>query len=245
MCLERVQKVLSRRGYGSRRMIEQLIIAKKIILNKKIVVLGDKINIYKKNQFIIDSIKVTIQNEKIQKKMLLYHKPIGEISTHYDPFHKNTVFKNLPVIKKNRWLYIGRLDINTSGLLLFTNCGIIANYAMHPKNLIKRVYLVRFFGTLNNNKISLLKNGIQLEKDFIAFKEIKLHNHNKTNKWLKITLYEGKNREIRKLLNYLNIQVSRIIRIKYGDVKLPFFLKPKKWVYLNYKKINFLKKIVN
>ncbi|CAL4321322.1 Ribosomal large subunit pseudouridine synthase B [Buchnera aphidicola (Thelaxes suberi)] len=228
MAEERIQKILSRLGYGSRRSIEQLIQNNNIIINKKKIILGEKIDIKNIHELYINKIKINFnkKKQKIEKRILIYNKPVGEISTRKDPLNRITIFKNLPKLTNTKWISVGRLDLNTSGLIIFTNCGQTANKLMHPKNYIKRVYLARLFGKINVFKINMLRMGLTIENNFLHFNEIKIHNSNKTFKWYKVSLYEGKNREIRKLFNYLQIQVSRLIRIQYGSISLPHSLYP-------------------
>lgn len=240
---ERLQKYLAKYGYASRRKIEELIKEGKIKVDGVIAELGCKVT--SKNEimilgriFRVPSESFIDQNNNTDTtRLLIYNKPIGKICTTSDPQGRDTVFDDLPKLSYSKWINIGRLDINTSGLLLFTNNGELANQLMHPSNNFEREYLVRVLGEVDKSKLNKLLKGINLEDGVAKFKKITKVNkpvHNYTNKeitnsaanqWYKVVLTEGKNREIRRLWEAVDCKVSRLMRIRFGDYKLPRDLK--------------------
>jgi len=217
---EKLQKVLARQGMGSRRQLEQWIKDGRVKVNGKVAELGvrveatDKIN--------VDGIPIELPTAKqSQTRILLYHKPEGEISTVSDPEGRRTVFDKLPILKNQRWVSVGRLDIRTSGLLLFTNDGELANYLMHPSSELERVYAVRVRGKVSEGTIMLLLKGVMLDDGKAKFDAIMDaggsggHNH-----WYHVSLHEGRNREVRRLWESQDVTVSRLIRIQYGPIAL-------------------------
>ena len=220
MSEERLQKILSQAGLGSRREMERWIESGWVQVNGKQAKLGDvagptdKISV--KGRLISNPLKY----EK-QTRILLYHKPIGEISSRHDPEHSKTVFDNLPMLKYERWVQVGRLDLNTSGLLIFTNDGELANRLMHPRYEFEREYAVRVRGQVSPDTIKLLLRGVELEDGVAKFKQIEFRGGEGSNAWYHVVLTEGKNREVRRLWESQGLEVSRLIRIRYGKVKLP------------------------
>ena len=241
--LDKIQKILANAGVASRRQIEQWIKDNRIKVNNKPAELGQRISI--KDKILIDNklfkFPDFIKNpESIEHELIIYNKPVGEICSRSDPKHENTVFKNLPKPKVGRWIQVGRLDINTSGLLLFTTDGQLANKLMHPKSQIERVYLVRVFGNVTDDKINKLSSKVKLEDGFSSFKSIKKVNFNKPdakkdikkdhkNQWFECSLMRGKNREVRRLWESQDCSVSRLIRIRFAEYSLPKDLKPGKY----------------
>lgn len=224
----RIQKFLSEQGIASRRTIEAWIKTNRITINNTIAKLGDKINLNNKNQIKLDNKILKYNNLHIIKPVILiYHKPQGQICTRSDPKNRPTVFQNLPKLNNERWVAIGRLDLNTSGILLFTNNGDIANQLMHPKYNQKREYLVRIFGTATQEMLLKLTKGIKLkpENTICRFKTITLISQ-KSNSWYKVVLTEGKNREIKRLFSAVGLEVNRLIRTRFGNFTLPKTLKP-------------------
>lgn len=227
---EKIQKVLARAGYGSRRKIEKWIELGRITIDGHRAKLGDRVTI--KNTIAIDGkpCQIDIPSEKI--RVLMYHKPIGEISTRNDPEGRPTVFTHLPPLEHGRWISIGRLDINTSGLLLFTNSGELANEWMHPRAGIEREYAVRVHGDVTADKREQLLRGVELEDGLARFKKIINVGGEGTNHWFKVIVAEGKNRIVRRLWNSQGCDVSRLIRIRFGSIQLPENLKPGDWLEL-------------
>jgi len=217
---ERLQKILSQAGMGSRREIEEWIKQGLIQINGVQAKLGDvatpEDTIHVKGRVVANPLKV------VQKtRILLYHKPIGEISSRHDPKHSKTVFDHLPHLKQGRWVQVGRLDINTSGLLVFTNNGELANRLMHPKYQLEREYAVRVHGQVSQEIIRTLSQGVQLEDGFARFTRIEFRGGEGANSWYHVVIQEGRNREVRRLWQSQNIEVSRLIRIRYGRLVMP------------------------
>lgn len=223
MSKERLQKVLSQAGIGSRREMEGWIEQGMVTVNGDEATLGmsvgpdDKIGVKGK----------LIENPLAKEatiRVLVYHKPVGEISSRHDPKHERTVFDTLPYLKHGRWVQVGRLDINTSGLLLFTNNGELANQLMHPKFALEREYAVRVRGQVTEEAIELLLKGVMLEDGMAKFKRIEFKGGEGVNAWYHVTLTEGRNREVRRLWQSQGVEVSRLIRIRYGRVTMPRYL---------------------
>ncbi|VFP81475.1 pseudouridine synthase [Buchnera aphidicola] len=237
---EKIQKILSNSGLGSRRNIEKKICNKLIKVNGKIVLLGERF-IKKDIQYILLNNKKIILKKDIIK-IIIYNKPIGEICTNKDPYKRITVFNKLPKLYYSKWISVGRLDINTSGLLLFTNYGELAYRLMHPSYKIKREYLVRIFGKVSKKKIFILKKGVRIGNSISRFDEIINLNYKKKNQWFKVSLLQGKNKEVRLLWLSVGIKVNRLIRTRYGEIILPKNLKSGCFLELN---ANNKKKIFN
>lgn len=223
MSSERLQKILSQAGLGSRREMERWIASGWVQVNGQVAKIGDSASaedkIFVQGKLIANPLK------NAQKtRILLYHKPIGEISSRHDPAHPNTVFDNLPYLKQGRWVQVGRLDLNTSGLLIFTNNGELANQLMHPKYELEREYAVRVHGRVTDEAIAALLKGVTLEDGPAKFKRIDFKGGEGSNSWYHVILNEGRNREVRRMWESQNVQVSRLIRIRYGKLTLPRFL---------------------
>ena len=220
MSSERLQKLLSQAGYGSRREMERWIESGLVQVNGISAKLGDsatsddKISV--KGRIIDNPLKIAYKT-----RILLYHKPVGEISSRHDPKHSKTVFDNLPHLKQGRWVQVGRLDINTSGLLLFTNNGELANRLMHPKYELEREYAVRVYGQVSPDVINSLLKGVPFEEGTAKFKKIEYRGGEGTNSWYHVVLSEGRNREVRRLWQSQGVEVSRLIRIRYGKMYMP------------------------
>lgn len=230
---EKIQKILSNLGYGSRRYIESKIKTGNILVNGKPAFIGQCLNKKNFEEVFFNKEKIIFKKNK-KLKMIIYNKPLGEICTRNDPQKRLTIFNKLPVLHLSRWINIGRLDINTKGLLLFTNNGNLANQLMHPKNEIEREYYIRVFGDINANKINILKKGVQIKDSYISFRSIELISQNtKKNTWFKGVLCEGKNREIRLIFHAIECQVNKLIRVRYGNIFLPKNLKEGQWKNLN------------
>jgi 23S rRNA pseudouridine2605 synthase len=223
---ERLQKVLAAAGLGSRREIETWIEAGRVSVGTRIAKLGDRAT--PGEEVAVDGKPVNI-SKSTQARVLLYHKPVGELVTRSDPEGRATVFSQLP---PGRWVAVGRLDINSAGLLLFTDSGELANRLMHPRYEIEREYAVRVQGVLKREEIEKLTSGIHLEDGPAAFTRIKAMEERKatgTNRWYRVALREGRNREVRRLFEAVGARVSRLIRVRYGSVELPRDLDPGRW----------------
>jgi len=222
--MQRIQKVLAHQGAGSRRQIDQLLQEGRIKVNGKVATPGDQISGTEKIS--IDDKPFRLSRHIIKPKLLMYHKPVGVVSTRADPEGRPTVYNQLPKIQQGRWIGIGRLDINTSGLLLFTTDGDLANRLMHPSFEVEREYASRVRGEITEEKLTALKTGIQLEDGLARFDSISDSGGEGTNHWYHVVLREGKNREVRRLWDAVGVEVSRLVRVRYHDFTLPKWLKP-------------------
>jgi 23S rRNA pseudouridine2605 synthase len=241
---EKLQKVLARSGVGSRREMEAVISAGRVTVDGKVAHLGDRIN---PNQLVrVDGhpVKLAAEDEQVCR-VIAYHKPEGEICTRTDPDGRPTVFDRLPNIRGARWIAIGRLDINTSGLLLFTTDGELANRLMHPKFEVEREYSVRVFGEVNDAIIQRLRTGVELEDGKANFKKIKAMGGEGVNRWFNVVLTEGRNREVRRMWESQGTVVNRLIRIRYGDLLLPKHLPAGGYTEFGLEDVNYLRKLVH
>lgn len=242
---EKLQKILARAGQGSRREIEAVIAAGRVSVNGKIATLGDRVEVNSSLKIRIDGQLISlIPKQKEICRVLMYYKPEGELCTRHDPEGRATVFERLPSLKGSRWIAVGRLDINTSGLLLFTTDGELANRLMHPSREVEREYSVRVFGEVDDAMLQRLKRGVQLEDGIAKFKQIKEGGGTGLNRWFDVTLTEGRNREVRRLWESQNIQVSRLIRIRYGNIQLMKGLPRGGWEELGLEQVNYLRQLV-
>ncbi|MDP5036941.1 MAG: 23S rRNA pseudouridine(2605) synthase RluB [Alishewanella sp.] len=241
---EKLQKVLARAGVGSRREMEDWISRGRVSVDGKPATLGDRVE---PTQAIrVDGHPVQIASEEQQIcRVLAYHKPEGEICSRTDPEGRPTVFSRLPNIKGARWIAIGRLDINTSGLLLFTTDGELANRLMHPKFEVEREYAVRVFGEINDAMIQRLRTGVELEDGKANFKKIKALPGEGINRWFHVVLTEGRNREVRRMWESQGAVVSRLIRVRYGDLLLPKHLPAGGYAEYPLDEVNYLRKLVH
>ncbi|EDQ01072.1 23S rRNA pseudouridine(2605) synthase RluB [Shewanella benthica] len=238
---EKLQKVLARAGHGSRREMEAWIAAGRISIDGEIANLGDRIEADVKIR--IDGRAISIKSaEDLICRVIAYHKPEGEICSRKDPEGRPTVFDRLPKTRDSRWVAVGRLDINTSGLLLFTSDGELANRLMHPSNEVEREYAVRTFGEVTDACIQRLRTGVTLEDGPASFDKVKAAGGEGMNKWWHVSLAEGRNREVRRLWESQEVQVSRLIRIRYGKIELPKSLPRGGWVELTMEEVNYLRK---
>ena len=220
---ERLQKVMAQSGYGSRRNIEILIAQGHITVNGAVAKLGDVVGPGDKVK--LDGELLRLRFGEQLPRVLLYHKPEGEIVTRDDPEGRATVFEKLPKVNGGRWVAVGRLDLNTGGLLLFTTNGELANRLMHPRFEVEREYAVRVMGEITEEHKAKLLAGIDIEGDLCTFDSIEDRGGEGSNHWYHVVLREGKNREVRKMLEALGLMVSRLMRVRYGPIALPGFLK--------------------
>lgn len=220
MTSERIQKVLSAQGVGSRRAIEDWIREGRITINGRQAVLGDHCT--DTDRIIVNGRPIQIKKlEAAETRVLLYHKPIGEVVSRNDPEGRPVIFTQIPKLDRGRWISVGRLDINTQGLLLLTNNGELANRMMHPSYEVEREYAVRVLGTVSPNTIERLLSGVDLEDGFAKFLSIREAGGEGANHWYHVTTAEGRNRIVRRLWESQGVVVSRLIRIRYGMVGLP------------------------
>jgi 23S rRNA pseudouridine2605 synthase len=219
----KLQKVLAQSGLGSRRDLEQMIADGRVSVNGEAAHTGQRVSWG--DQVAIDGKPVRVRIAPLPTRVLAYHKPVGEVCTLDDPEGRPTVFRRLPRLAHGKWQSVGRLDINTEGLLLFTTSGELANRLMHPRFGVEREYAVRVLGTLSDEARERLLAGVPIEGQTAAFLRIDDGGGEGANHWYRVTIAEGRNREVRKLFDSVGLAVSRLIRIRYGSVVLPRGLK--------------------
>ncbi len=235
---EKLQKVIARSGHTSRRETERLIAQGRIKIGQRVAQLGDRVD--GSEAVFLDGRELFIAWEKPRQRVLVYNKPEGEICSRKDPEHPNTIFDDLPNLKIGRWISVGRLDINTTGLILLTNDGELANLLMHPSSEVEREYAVRVLGEVTDDDIEQLKAGVQLDDGVASFDKIIYVGGQGANHWYHVILKEGRNREVRRMWESLGITVSRLSRIRYGVVELPRGQKPGRWEDLDEKAMHKL-----
>ncbi|GAB4263914.1 MAG: hypothetical protein Kow0065_14700 [Methylomicrobium sp.] len=236
---ERIQKVLARGGVGSRREIERWIEEGRVKLNGVQAKLGDRIQTgdhLQLNGRVVHWEKFALQSTRV----LIYHKPVGEIVSRQDPEGRPVVFTQLPKLPIGRWISVGRLDINTSGLLVLTNNGELANRLMHPSMQIDREYAVRILGEVDEAMLSRLKQGVDLDDGPAKFDDIRFFAGEGANKWYHVVVSEGRNRLVRRLWESQGVTVSRLMRVRYGLLKLPEGLKSHAFYELQPNEIDML-----
>ncbi|PPC94999.1 MAG: 23S rRNA pseudouridylate synthase B [Methylotenera sp.] len=216
---QRLHKLLALAGLGSRRDMETLIASGRVTVNGQVATVGAGVTQH--DVVRLDSRPLRLQFEPELPQVLLYHKPEGEIVSQDDPEGRATVFEKLPKVKHGKWIAIGRLDMNTSGLLIFTTSGELANHFMHPRYEVEREYAVRIFGELTEGQMTQLKEGIELEDGPANFDSITPQGGEGANHWYQVILREGRNREVRRLFEAFQLPVSRLMRVRFGPVNLP------------------------
>ena len=224
---ERLNKALSAIGVASRREIEEMIIAGRISVNEMPAGIGQKVT--PADRIRVNGKLVQLRFETKVPRVLLYHKPEGEIVSRDDPEGRPSVFEGLPKLRHGRWIAVGRLDFNTSGLLLFTDDGGLANRLMHPRYEMEREYAVRILGSLTDAQVALLKSGVELSDGTARFMSVEDRGGEGANHWYHVILAEGRNREVRRMFEALELTVSRLMRVRYGPVALPSRLKRGMW----------------
>ena len=229
MAADRIQKVLAAAGLGSRRYIDRLIEAGRVRVNDRVAQPGDRLNPY--DRVSIDRRRVRLGSMPsgatgARPKVLAYYKPEGEICTREDPQGRRTVFAGLPKLRRGRWISIGRLDINSSGLLLFTDDGSLAERLMHPRNRVEREYAARVSGRASAKQLKTLTQGVRLDDGVARFSSIRDSGGKGRNHWYRVVITEGRNREVRRLWESQGLSVNRLIRIRYGSCSLPRSKRP-------------------
>ncbi len=215
---EKLQKVLAQAGLGSRREMEQWIQDGRVKVNGEVAKLGDRVE--PTDRIEVDG-RPLRQDAPVPKQVIMYYKPVGEVCSRQDDANRPLVFDHLPKLASGRWISVGRLDVNTSGLLLFTTDGELANRLMHPSYQIERQYAVRVLGEVDDEMLQRLTEGVELEDGPARFDEVVRLSEGAANEWFRVTLREGRKREVRRLWESQGLKVSRLIRIRFGPVTLP------------------------
>ncbi|XOV78583.1 MAG: 23S rRNA pseudouridine(2605) synthase RluB [Aestuariibacter sp.] len=241
---DKLQKVLANAGIGSRREMERWIEQGRVSVNGAIATLGARVE--ENDEIRVDGKVLSSRAQQVPCRVLIYNKPEGEICSRKDPEGRKSVFDRLPRIAQGRWISVGRLDINTSGLLLFTNDGELANRLMHPSHEVDREYAVRVFGEVSEQTIRELQRGVVLEDGEASFDTVKRKKSDDSsiNQWYSVTLKEGRNREVRRLWESQGVKVSRLIRTRYGNIDLPGRLPNGAWIEMEPEDMNILRKTV-
>jgi 23S rRNA pseudouridine2605 synthase len=221
---EKLQKVLAQAGFGSRRLMEEWIATGRVSVNGEAATLGMRVT--EGDLVKADRRAIRVGEKEHAARVLLYHKPEGEIVSRDDPENRSSVFENLPKLRGQKWIAVGRLDFNTSGLLVFTTSGELANRLMHPRFEVDREYAVRVQGTMSDEQIRLaLKQGVELDDGLVKFEMLEDKGGEGFNHWYRVILKEGRNRVVRRTFDALGLPVSRLIRIRFGMINLPPRLK--------------------
>ena len=234
----KLHKVLAQAGLGSRREMEQMILEGRISVNNEPAHVGQRVQFG--DQIKVNGKPIRFRIEPPPLRVIAYHKPTGEVVTHDDPQNRPTVFRKLPRLVQGKWQSVGRLDLNTEGLLLFTSSGDLANKLMHPRFGLQREYAVRVLGALSDEERQRLLDGVQLEDGPASFGSIDDGGGEGANRWYRVTISEGRNREVRRLFEAVGHAVSRLIRIRYGAMLLPRGLKRGAWMELDEQDIRSL-----
>jgi len=233
---EKIQKILANAGLGSRRQIEEWLRQGRISVNGAAAKLGDRMTMDDKVH--VDGRDIKLVKSSAQKsRVILYHKPEGEICSRSDPEGRPTIFDHLPLLRNGRWISVGRLDFNTSGVLLLTNNGELANRLMHPSSEMEREYAVRVQGQVTPEMLKILQKGVRLEDGPAHFTQIVDAGGEGSNHWYHALVKEGRNRLVRRLWESQGVMVSRLIRIRFGNITLPRMLRRGKWVELTFDEI--------
>ena len=235
---ERVQKVLAAAGHGSRREIERWIKEKRLRIDGRIAELGDTVNGDEK--FIVDGRKLSVRASQQAHQHIIYHKPGDEITSRDDQEGRRVVFDSLPKLRGARWIAVGRLDLTTTGLLIFTTDGALANKLMHPSGELVRRYAVRVHGRPKETEIAALIKGVDLDDGRASFDSVDEAGGDGSNRWYQVAIREGRNREVRRMWEAIGYQVSRLMRIAYGPIELPANLRRGKYVAMTPAQIRLL-----
>ena len=238
----KLHKILAQSGMGSRLEMERLILEGRISVNNEPAHIGQRIQFG--DQIKVNGKPVRFRIEPPPARVIAYHKPAGEVVTHDDPQNRPTVFRRLPKLHQGKWQSVGRLDLNTEGLLLFTNSGELANKLMHPRFGLEREYAVRVLGSLSREEKKVLLEGVRLDDGMAQFGSIEDGGGEGSNCWYRVTISEGRNREVRRMLEAVGHAVSRLIRIRYGAMLLPRGLKRGGWMELDESDIRALARAV-
>ena len=236
---ERIQKLLALAAVSSsRREAERWIAEGRVSLNGKTAVLGDRAD--RHDDIRVNGRQVKLEDAGRSRRVLAYNKPVGEVCSRNDPDGRPTVFDHLPKTRGERWINVGRLDINTSGLLLFTTDGELANKLMHPSTGVDREYAVRVRGNVDDAMVERLKEGVLLDDGMAKFTDVQYFDGEGQNKWYHVVLMEGRNREVRRLWESQGVEVSRLKRVRYGCIFMPSNIPVGTWVELSQRELNDL-----
>ncbi|QMU56417.1 MAG: pseudouridine synthase [Candidatus Mycalebacterium zealandia] len=239
---ERVQKLLAAAGAGSRRRVEELIKSGAVAVNGSVCKLGDKAE--PQDKITVDGKRIDCNTDDSPGRIIAYNKPVGKIVSMKDPQNRPTVFEDLPPLEKSRWVSVGRLDINTTGLLLFCSDGSLAHKLTHPSSGVEREYMARVRGNTGRETIEKLLSGVLLDGKKGHFEKVSpIPSKEKSNKWFKIVVKEGRNRFVRGMWESCGCSVSRLMRIRFGTVKLPKNLPVGASIFLSEKQIRKLREI--
>jgi len=238
----KLQKLLAQKGLGSRREMEVLIASGEVSVNGKTAVVGDRVGAL--DVVRIGKRVIRLNLEESLPKVLLYHKPEGEIVSRDDPEGRPSVFDKLPHLRSSKWIAIGRLDFNTSGLLIFTTDGTLANRLMHASYEVEREYAVRVMGELTPEQITQLTTEVTLADVQAAFSYLAEQGGEGINHWYRVILKEGKNREVRRMFEAVGLTVSRLMRVRFGPINLPPRIKRGQWLELDEKEIRRLLSLI-
>ncbi|MDV6319870.1 23S rRNA pseudouridine(2605) synthase RluB [Chromohalobacter sp. HP20-39] len=241
---EKLQKVLARAGFGSRREMETAISDGRVKVNGQVATLGDRVET--RDRVTFDERPVNLRDaEEVPRRVIMYNKPEGELCTRRDPEGRRTVFDRLPRLKGERWIAIGRLDINTSGLLLFTTDGELANRLMHPSTQVEREYAVRVMGAVRQENVTAMTEGVMLEDGPARFTDVQEFGGEGINTWFHVVILEGRNREVRRLWESQELTVSRLKRVRYGNIFLDKRAKAGEWVELSQEEVDDLAQLAD
>ena len=235
---QKLQKVLAQAGLGSRRAMEELIVSGKVKVNGAPAKLGQRVT--SEDEIQVGRRRIKFKVTTRLPRVIVYHKPEGEIVSRDDPEGRRSVFEKLPAIRSAKWLAIGRLDFNTCGLLIFTTSGELANRLMHPRFEVEREYAVRIFGELSEEQIRQLTQGVRLSDGPARFETIEPQGGEGRNHWYRIVVTEGRNRVVRRMFEALGLRVSRLMRVRFGVVSLPPGLRRGTWAELKESEIRKL-----
>jgi 23S rRNA pseudouridine2605 synthase len=224
---QKIHKILAAAGLGSRREMEELIRAGKVKVNGALAQVGMRVQ--PGDVIRVGRRQVTVRDSSGQPRIIAYHKPEGEIVSHDDPQGRFSVFAKLPPMRRAKWLAVGRLDYNTSGLLIFTTSGELCNRLMHPRYEVEREYAVRIIGKLSEEQLKQLKKGVRLEDGMARFEQLEERGGRGLNHWYRVVLREGRNRIVRRMFDAVGFRVSRLMRVRFGIVSLPFGLRRGAW----------------
>jgi 23S rRNA pseudouridine2605 synthase len=236
---EKLQKVMARAGMGSRREMERVIEAGEVKVNGAVAKLGARVTTGDKIQYAGRTVTAKVSSPE-DIRVILYNKPEGQICSRSDPEGRPTVYDNLPRLKGGRWISVGRLDFNTSGLLLFTTDGELANRLMHPSSGIDREYLVRIQGEVDDEMLQRLRDGVLLEDGVARFTDVVEGTKEGSNRWFYCVVMEGRNREVRRLWESQDVRVSRLKRVRFGNIFIPSHVRAGQWIELSSQEIKEL-----